>query len=179
MVLSALGWATTKGKAYLSPPDSMSLHSPTKGAIGNFLAPDQEAISNAFEHSLAFFRISALPSIKNNYMLKKTIGVFYRTVPHFRPLGFLEMPDTSLVQRRKKIKGLQASPVWRTDVCNAQTSHVLLCIYKTILLSAYIPLSLKYFPMFIALIFFFPGTKITFKNSVLTATRVAALTYYY
>lgn len=76
MVLSALGWVTTKGKAYLSPPDSMSLHSPTKGAIGNFLAPDQEAISNAFEHSLAFFRISALPSIKNNYMLKKTIGVF-------------------------------------------------------------------------------------------------------
>lgn len=51
----------------------MSLHSPTKGAIGNFLALDQEAISKACEHSSAFFRISVLPSIKNSYMLKKVI----------------------------------------------------------------------------------------------------------
>lgn len=72
--LSASGWATTKGKVCLSPPDAMSLHSPTKGAIGNFLAPDQEAISNACERGLAFFRISALPSIKNNYMLKRVIA---------------------------------------------------------------------------------------------------------
>lgn len=42
-------------------------------AVGKFLAPDQETISNVCEHSLAFFRISALPSIKNNHMLKQVI----------------------------------------------------------------------------------------------------------
>lgn len=48
------------------------LHTVLK-AIGNFLAPDQEAISNICEHSLAFFRISALPSIKTNHILKQTV----------------------------------------------------------------------------------------------------------
>lgn len=87
--LSALGWAITKGKVCLSPPDAMSLHSPTKGAIGNFLAQDQEAISNACEHSLAFFRISALPSIKNSYRLKK-VTVFLQEGSTLQTTGIPE-----------------------------------------------------------------------------------------
>lgn len=97
--------------------------------------PAESHISNVSKQ-FRIFQSHCSPSIKNNNVLKH-VAVFTRRTQHHRPPARWGMgPVPGPAQEKQWGRGHRASSAWNAAVCYAQTSQVLLCIYKLMLLTS-------------------------------------------